>query len=403
MKVRCDFCGSMYEDTLNSCPNCGAVNTQVRRSTPDQPTTIEDLKAWYESKGLPPYETTRFFIGIDYNGPRAFGIYKDPNNGNYVVYKNKDNGTRAVRYQGTDEAYAVNELFMRLKQEIVEQKARNVSRQTATAYGNTTAAAGSNSYYTRPRRQGMNIVWKIVIAFFAIQIFIGVMSSVMVFFMSLNRTAEEGYYRYNNEIYYCNGYSDNTNDDWVHYNRSSGDWELIATAPGEELKKNKTAKDYIVSTSYIVGSEYPDFQDSRLAYELRYVDGYTRSGYYEYEGNDYYHLDSYDTGSWYLFGESGDWEPVAYDSLPEDLRFEYDAKDFYYYPTWDSSTQISDFSDTTYYQEYERELEASRSYSYDDDDDDYDSSWDSYDSSDYSWDSGSDSWDSGSTDWGSDW
>ena len=62
---------------------------------------------------------------MDYKGPRAFGIYHDKYLG-YVVYKNKDNGERAIRYQGTDEAYAVNELFMRLKQEILEQKSRNL-------------------------------------------------------------------------------------------------------------------------------------------------------------------------------------------------------------------------------------------------------------------------------------
>ena len=117
MKIKCEYCGSMFDDTLEKCPSCGAPNQNVRRSTADQPTTIEGLKEWYESKGLPPYETTRFFIGIDYKYPRAFGIYKDENTGNFIVYKNKDNGQRAVRYEGSDEAYAVKELFMRLNQE----------------------------------------------------------------------------------------------------------------------------------------------------------------------------------------------------------------------------------------------------------------------------------------------
>ena len=62
-----------------------------------------------------------FFIGIDYRQPRAFGIYQAGNE--FIVYKNKADGTRAVRYQGTDEAYAVNELYLKLKDEILNQKA----------------------------------------------------------------------------------------------------------------------------------------------------------------------------------------------------------------------------------------------------------------------------------------
>ena len=41
----------------------------------------------------------------------------------FIVYKNKADGTRAVRYKGTDEAYAVNELYLKLKDEILNQKA----------------------------------------------------------------------------------------------------------------------------------------------------------------------------------------------------------------------------------------------------------------------------------------
>ena len=126
MQIKCDYCGSMFDEKLERCPNCGASNDDVMRSVSDQPKTIEGLKNWYSARRLPPYETTRFFIGMDYKQPRAFGIYKDENSGKIVVYKNKDDGSRAIRYEGTDEAYAVNELYMRLKSEILEQKERNI-------------------------------------------------------------------------------------------------------------------------------------------------------------------------------------------------------------------------------------------------------------------------------------
>lgn len=128
MEIKCKYCGGLFDDTRTECPHCGGLNDDVVRTAREQPATIEELAKWYQDKGLPPYETTRFFIGQDYQGPRAFGICKDASNGNFVVYKNMDSGRRVIRYEGRDEAYAVNELFQRLKQEIIEQKKRRVQQ-----------------------------------------------------------------------------------------------------------------------------------------------------------------------------------------------------------------------------------------------------------------------------------
>lgn len=124
MTVKCEHCGSMIDDTLVKCPHCGSPNKNVVRSTSDQPQTIDAFKLWYKSKGLPPYEITRFFIGEDYKEPRAFGIYKNAATDIVIVYMNTNSGNRKIHYEGTDEAYAVNMLFQRLKQEIMEQKAQ---------------------------------------------------------------------------------------------------------------------------------------------------------------------------------------------------------------------------------------------------------------------------------------
>lgn len=113
MQVKCEYCGSYISDTDEFCSQCGAVNPNFKRSTDGTPKTISELKVWYKEKNLPDKEVTRFFIGENYKGAKAFGIYEE--NGEYIVYKNKADGTRAIRYQGKDESYAVNEIYLKLK------------------------------------------------------------------------------------------------------------------------------------------------------------------------------------------------------------------------------------------------------------------------------------------------
>ena len=85
-----------------------------------QPKTIAELQEWFKANGYDYYKT-RFFIGINYQDPKAFGIYQN-DAGDFVVYKNKANGERAIRYQGPDEEHAVNEIWKRFLQEIDNQK-----------------------------------------------------------------------------------------------------------------------------------------------------------------------------------------------------------------------------------------------------------------------------------------
>ncbi len=125
-QVKCEYCGAFVDETEEKCPNCGAVNANFKRIVTGTPKTIEELKDWYMARKLPPESVTRFFIGKDIQEPKAFGIYKDGSE--VVVYKNKADGSRAIRYKGTDEAYAVNELYMKLKSEILNQKSRNINR-----------------------------------------------------------------------------------------------------------------------------------------------------------------------------------------------------------------------------------------------------------------------------------
>lgn len=64
MEIKCEYCGSMIQESAEKCPYCGATNNAVKRTTDGTPKTIEQLQKWYEDRHLPPYEVTRFFIGI---------------------------------------------------------------------------------------------------------------------------------------------------------------------------------------------------------------------------------------------------------------------------------------------------------------------------------------------------
>ena len=378
MKIRCSYCGTYIDDTLATCPNCGAPNEGVVRTTSKQPLTIGELKQWYQDRGLPPAETTRFFIGEDYKGPRAFGIYKDEKTGNCVVYKNKANGERAVRYQGTDEAYAVNELYQRLKQEIIEQKNRAAGKDGAYRSG---TGDGDGP------KKGKTFIFGIMGAVIS-TIVIGV--STIFGFVSGDAPAA-GYYLYEDTpYYYATESGSSMYDGWFAY--ELGDWYGLIRSDymPEALRENKTAKEYYVSRDWEIGLPCTDFRDS-IEYQDLLNHFEVETGYYQHNGNTYYHVDDAAELGWYTYDAgSDDWHEVNYGDLPEELSHQTTAEDFYYTPDWDSDTQIKDFEDTEYYREHEENRNS-------------DSGWENSDNdSDYDWDSG-DSWDSGGSDWDSDW
>ena len=246
MKINCDFCGEPIDDTAETCPNCGAVNEHRVRVAKEEPTTLQELLEFCEKKNLPLHEM-RFFIGEDYKEPRAFGIYKNEQ-GNFVVYKNKANGERVIRYEGTDEAYAVNEIYQKLKSEILNQREkRQADGKRSTSGGRT----GRRSPFSGYKTLIIIIVFYLIIALLA-------------------SGPSKGYYRYNNNLYYF------FNNAWYLYDAFSDDW-----FPTDDV--DEELNDHYRNYSY---SDYDGGDNS-------------------FEDSDYYYEDTYDSSSW---DDDSDWD-----------------------------------------------------------------------------------------------
>ena len=186
------------------------------------PRTIEDLQEWYIANNLPPEDVTRFFIGKNYKAPKAFGIYRD-GRGNVVVYKNKADGTRAIRYQGPDEAFGANELYLRLKQEIGNQKALN----------NGGSRAAVSAAVKRKRTIVVIAVIVLIIAFMM---------------LAYSCATKRGYYYYGDSYYY---YEHNT---WFIYDYG---WTEVRDVP-------RGMSDYYLGSSYSSDYGTGSFYDSDI-------------------------------------------------------------------------------------------------------------------------------------------
>ncbi len=227
MQIKCNYCGALIDDASQTCPKCGAPLSGEHRTAKEQPKTIEELKEWYVAHHLPPEEITRFFIGKNITEPKAFGIYRD-GNGDFVVYKNKSTGERAVRYKGSDERYAVNELYQRLKAEIADQK------------GNRTANSTQQPPAKKKKKKGCLIAIIVLCV-------IGILGAIF------DQTPPNGYYHYNGAQYYHQGSS------WYYYDKEKDDW-FPSTEEIDIDKKN--AKDFQTDQHYGKDFESSSWYDS---------------------------------------------------------------------------------------------------------------------------------------------
>jgi len=283
MQIKCDYCNSMIDEGLESCPHCGAPLSGVNRTASSQPQTIEELQAWYTAHNLPPEYITRFFIGKNITEPKAFGIYKTET-GDFVVYKNKANGERAVRYQGSDEKYAVNELYQRLRAEIVDQKANNNVKKQSNNYSNSKT---TSSTPVKKRNWGC-IIPIIVLVFGALGWFTKYAYDM----------PEKGYYNYQGNEYYHQG------DKWYSYDKETDAWSLTNESMSSILSKEITHEN---QDQYRISSD--DHQGQSFEETPWYDNGYHSnegSSYSSYDDDDGWDSDS----SW---DDDDDWDSGSSD------------------------------------------------------------------------------------------
>lgn len=431
-KVKCEYCGHFINDTAETCPVCGAINNSYKRHSEMTPQTIDELKTWYISRNLPSEEITRFFIGKNIKEPRAFGIYED--DGQFIVYKNKSDGTRAVRYQGTDEAYAVNELYIRLKEEIANQKSINTSRKLAnhsmesyqqSLHNAQKSMNNYNNFGTRKKTIGCLIpllLFMFMPSFFFLPFFA---------LVDLNDIFDDSpsynYYMSNNDdIYYCEGYDVTKNGyDWWKYDKNANEWFLYDTFNNDTTYPDGVIEDAVFYSAYDIAEKTNiDYRNLNIQYSKSFIDDGNhqtpQTSYYYYDNNLYYFLDDIygadygtsDNTGWYIYKDN-EWNYYCDEDSKERLGDElwyyaddYSAGDNYNnLDTYinNSSIPSADFENTNWYKSYESNEEAYKDYinqnKYDNDSNDG-PNWGS--DSDYDWDS-IDSWDSGDTDWNSDW
>ena len=323
----CPYCGGTLRSDQKFCTNCGAENPHFVKDTPrriQHPRTIGELKEYCAERGMPLLRM-RFFIGEDRQEPRAFGIYQ--NGDRFVVYKNKDNGNRAVRYDGPDEAFAVNEIFQKLLTECHNRGIYPDGRPTFTP--NRPAADRSTlgrSLSGRSSRGSLSLWQKILKGFItflfwpmalmsrivsnsrgkkwgclaSFLIIIGALFSFSLtivhwtlligfpaaFVEQRNVHKDDGYYRYEDQtVYYKDGRS-------YYYNDQAEDWWIpVLSLPGWDREEAYLGEEYADSFGF------KPFTEDRA--------GYPSSGYYRLSDGWYYHY----SNDWFRYDEaSSSWQ-----------------------------------------------------------------------------------------------
>lgn len=278
----CCSCGKQIPDNAKFCTWCGAEQTEDIRLN-RIPETIEELKAFCGEHNL-PLEKMRFFIGEDYRGPRAFGIFRDAD-GNCVVYKNKSDGSRAVRYQGPDEKRAVRELYEKLKSEIELRRGATAPMRS----NSSTMAAHIGSAASRRKKKRLKKIGGILLS---VALLAGLVSCTAKVIKVFRDTPNSGYYQYQDKLYY------NRYGNWYTYDNTADDWLYIVDVP--DLLIGSAYRSYFLGRDY-----YDDYYDDYGAIVFPHEIDSDYGSSYDEDDDDY---DDDDSGFFGGIFDDFDWD-----------------------------------------------------------------------------------------------
>ena len=356
-----------------------------------------------------PLEKMRFFIGENRKEPKCFGVYQDESTGNWVVYKNKADGTRTVRYEGPDEARAAQEIWNKIGDEVKHRKDMH-----ASPYDESVLREIYGQSETKPS------VW-------------GGMFKVGAGGAPENKldgvSEEELGGMPDNELRRESGKEPGKESagepgkepEGEHGKEPAGALEKEPGGASERVQRSvpskvsrsalgkasvKTARKtsrkapegilgvFSNTFSFIWNEFVLEHPFASLFFALvgaslflEFLFPSPQNGYYQVEDTVYYYLED----QWYMYDDSGDWV-TSYVDLD-------DPEDYYLGDFYSEEYGTEAFEGTEYYGHYleeEREKENKRN----DRDDDYDNDYD-YDDDDYDYDY--DDWDADDTDWDTDW
>ncbi|MBQ6479020.1 MAG: hypothetical protein IJI44_06600 [Erysipelotrichaceae bacterium] len=301
-----------------------------KKYLPEKVETYEALRRVFEEFKIDS-EKTRFYIGDDYTDPKAFVIYQD-DFGDFVVYKMKADGSRALRYKGKDERHAVSEYYQKFLEEVRKRPAfaRKLLRPSTIRTGKR-----------RKTKMDPDTKWFLGMLFGAIGLLILSMFGLFPIWAAVIL--------------------------FLLVNPGIFLWSWIADKSGRSTVFPPKAFSIVALVLVLL------FGSGSMVYK-RYIhkhDGYyvTPYGAYYAQGNDVYY---YNNDDWYYYG--------TYD------HFHSSYDDYTYYDDYYYNEDYDDFTYSDYYDDW-----TSSGW---DSDSDYDSGWDSDSDSWDSWDSGGSDWDS---------
>ena len=298
---QCSACGAKVADGLRKCPICGARMDRIALAQPGAgaetepprgtriPRTIEQLQDFCAAHHL-PMEKMRFAIGRDSAEARMFGIFRTAE-GEFQVYKNKADGSRAVRYQGPDEARAVREIYEKLKSEIA------LRRDMEQGQGSAALRPGSNALRTgsgaavqrfQPRSRGeaakQSSPWKRLLT-----VAVLVLAGFLLYRSLRSDGPQRGYYNYRDSAYYYD------TEDWYYWDPLEALWlpAVLDAAFYDDYDS------YYSSDRYPGDAPYGDFADSEWYVPYSSYDDDSDDGWdWDWDDDDWDWDDDADWDSW---------------------------------------------------------------------------------------------------------